>query len=294
MSEHEIDRIKVVIVSGLSGAGKTVALRALEDSGFFCIDNLPVTLIESFLSAMESRTDINNIGIGVDIREKTFLGEAYRIISELKHRYLIQILFLESEKDVMIRRFKETRRPHPMITSGAVTSIEAAIDEEKKQLAVLRESADRIVDTSNYSPHQLRQLITTSYGTAESTQKLNIVFISFGYKFGVPQNADLLFDVRFLPNPYFVPSLRPLTGLDKDVASYVLACKETSELISRLNDLLDFLIPHYMKEGRSYLVVGVGCTGGMHRSPVIVQELAKKVQLSFGIEPAIIHRDINQ
>ncbi len=294
MSEHENSRIRVVIVSGRSGAGKTVALRALEDSGFFCIDNLPVNLIESFLSAIETRTDIHNIGIGVDIREKNFLGDAYTIISELKKRYLIEILFLEADKDVMIRRFKETRRPHPIITGGAAESLEEAIEEEKRRLDVIRESADKIVDTSTYTPHQLRQFLISTFGQAESAQKLNITFISFGYKFGIPQTADLLFDVRFLPNPYFVLSLRPLTGLDKDVASFVLSGKETWELLSRLNDLLDFLIPQYVKEGRTYLVVCVGCTGGRHRSPVLVQELAKKVHQHHGIEPTVIHRDIGQ
>jgi len=292
MLEDGESRLGVVIVSGLSGAGKTVALRALEDTGFFCIDNLPVTLIESFLSTIKSRVNIQNVGIGVDIREKTFLGDAYRIISSLKERYSIEILFLEAEKEVMIRRFKETRRPHPMITSKAAADIEEAIDKEKSQLSVLRESADKIVDTSNYTPHQLRQLIISAYGHADAKKGLNIALLSFGYKFGIPQNADLLFDVRFLPNPYFVPSLRQLNGLDKQVADYVLSSPDTWELLSRLNNLLDFLIHRYVKEGRSYLIAGVGCTGGKHRSPAIAQELARNIKGHHGIEVTIIHRDI--
>jgi UPF0042 nucleotide-binding protein len=292
MPEDGNSRLGVVIVSGLSGAGKTVALRALEDTGFFCIDNLPVTLIESFLSTIKSRVNSQNVGIGVDIREKTFLGEAYRIISSLKERYSIEILFLEAEKEVMIRRFKETRRPHPMITSKVAADIEEAIDKEKSQLSILRESADKIVDTSNYTPHQLRQLIISSYGHTDSKRGLNITLISFGYKFGTPQSADLLFDVRFLPNPFFVTALRQLNGLDKKVAGYVLASPDTWELLTRLNNLLDFLIPRYVKEGRSYLIAGVGCTGGKHRSPAIVQELAKNIKEHHGIEVAIIHRDI--
>ena len=292
MPEDGNSRLGVVIVSGLSGAGKTVALRALEDTGFFCIDNLPVTLIESFLSTIKSRVNSQNVGIGVDIREKTFLGEAYRIISSLKERYSIEILFLEAEKEVMIRRFKETRRPHPMITSKVAADIEEAIDKEKSQLSILRESADKIVDTSNYTPHQLRQLIISSYGHTDSKRGLNITLISFGYKFGTPQSADLLFDVRFLPNPFFVTALRQLNGLDKKVAGYVLASPDTWELLTRLNNLLDFLIPRYVKEGRSYLIAGVGCTGGKHRSPAIVQELAKNIKDHHGIEVAIIHRDI--
>jgi UPF0042 nucleotide-binding protein len=292
MPEDGNSRLGVVIVSGLSGAGKTVALRALEDTGFFCIDNLPVTLIESFLSTIKSRVNSQNVGIGVDIREKTFLGEAYRIISSLKERYSIEILFLEAEKEVMIRRFKETRRPHPMITSKVAADIEEAIDKEKSQLSILRESADKIVDTSNYTPHQLRQLIISSYGHTDSKRGLNITLISFGYKFGTPQSADLLFDVRFLPNPFFVTALRQLNGLDKKVAGYVFASPDTWELLTRLNNLLDFLIPRYVKEGRSYLIAGVGCTGGKHRSPAIVQELAKNIKEHHGIEVAIIHRDI--
>ncbi len=292
MPEDGNSRLGVVIVSGLSGAGKTVALRALEDTGFFCIDNLPVTLIESFLSTIKSRVTSQNVGIGVDIREKTFLGEAYRIICSLKERYSIEILFLEAEKEVMIRRFKETRRPHPMITSKVAADIEEAIDKEKSQLSILRESADKIVDTSNYTPHQLRQLIISSYGHTDSKRGLNITLISFGYKFGTPQSADLLFDVRFLPNPFFVTALRQLNGLDKKVAGYVMASPDTWELLTRLNNLLDFLIPRYVKEGRAYLSAGVGCTGGKHRSPVIVQELAKNIKEHHGIEVVIVHRDI--
>lgn len=294
MPEEGSTKLKVVIVSGLSGAGKTVALRALEDIGFFCIDNLPVTLIESFLSNIDSRVNIHNVGIGVDIREKTFLGDAYRIITSLKERYIIEILFLEAEKEVMIRRFKETRRPHPMVSRKGGVSLEEAIEEEQRQLTVLRESADKIIDTSNYTPHQLRYLVISSYGQAESIQKLNIVLLSFGYKFGIPQNADLLFDVRFLPNPYFVPSLKSLTGQDEEVADYVLSHDDTVELIDKLDGLLDFLIPRYINEGRSYLAIGVGCTGGRHRSPVIVQELATHIKESHGIDAAIIHRDIGQ
>ena len=192
----------------------------------------------------------------------------------------------------MIRRFKETRRPHPMITSKVAADIEEAIDKEKSQLSILRESADKIVDTSNYTPHQLRQLIISSYGHTDSKRGLNITLISFGYKFGTPQSADLLFDVRFLPNPFFVTALRQLNGLDKKVAGYVLASPDTWELLTRLNNLLDFLIPRYVKEGRSYLIAGVGCTGGKHRSPAIVQELAKNIKEHHGIEVAIIHRDI--
>jgi len=287
----ENSKLRIVIVSGLSGAGKTVALRALEDSGFFCIDNLPVTLIESFLSTIDSG-GITNIGIGVDIREKSFLGDAYRIITSVQEQHNVETLFIEADRDVMIRRFKETRRPHPMVVINKKLRLEDAVDEERRQLMVLRESADRIVDTSNYTAHQLRYMVMSTYGQVETLQKLNLALISFGYKYGIPQNADLLFDVRFLPNPYFIPSLKPFTGLNKEVADYVLASVDTAELLERLENLFDFLIPRYISEGRVYLSIGIGCTGGMHRSPVIVEEIAKYMKKRHSIDASIIHRDI--
>jgi UPF0042 nucleotide-binding protein len=285
-------RTEVVIVSGLSGAGKTVALRALEDIGYFCIDNLPVALLEPFLTAISAGIDIKKIGIGVDIREKAFLPNAYQILSALKGQYKIEILFLEAEKDVVVRRFKETRRPHQMLSIQGEVSIENAIDEEKKHLSVLRDSADKIIDTSNYTPHHLRHLIFSTYGNIDSTQKLNISLISFGYKFGVPQNLDLLFDVRFLPNPYFVPELKPLKGPDAVVADFVLGNENAREFLSRITSLLDFLIPNYIKEGRFYLVIGIGCTGGRHRSPAIVEEISRYISNKHDIKPGVIHRDM--
>ena len=259
-------KLRVIIISGLSGAGKTVALRALEDSGYFCIDNLPVTLIESFLSTIDSGS-LSHIGISVDIRDKSFLRDAYRILTSLQESHFVEILFFEADRDVMIRRFKETRRPHPMMSIKRGISLEEAVEEEKLQLAVLRESADKIVDTSRYTPHQLRYMVISSYGRSDSVQKLEVALISFGYKYGIPQNADLLFDVRFLPNPYFIPSLKPFTGLNKEVSDFVLSNVDSMELMERLENLFDFLIPRYIAEGRAYLSIGIGCTGGMHRSP---------------------------
>ncbi len=289
---------KVVIVSGLSGAGKTVALRSLEDSGYFCIDNLPVTLIEPFLST-NKKGDIKKVGIGVDIREKEFLSDAYRVFSTLKKHYRIEILFLEAEMSVMLRRYKETRRPHPMLSSTSKEhkelNIEQAIEEEKKLLSAIRNVADRIIDTSSYTPHQLRHLITSTYNlllTDEEAQGINMAVISFGYKFGIPQSVDILFDIRFLPNPYFIPELKPLKGTDAPVHDFVVKHDETKGFLFHLTSMMDFLIPHYIKEGRAYLVVGIGCTGGMHRSPVIVGELAKYIRQKHNIKPDIIHRDM--
>lgn len=285
-------RIEVVVVSGLSGAGKTVALRALEDIGYFCIDNLPVTLIEPFLSTIKTGESIKKIGIGVDIREKFFLADVYHILSALKRHYNIKVLFLEAEKEVMVRRYKETRRPHPMVSLSGEMSIEAAIEEEMTYLSGMREAADRIVDTSTYTPHQLRHLIISTHGNNETAQGLTVSIISFGFKYGVPADIDLLFDVRFLPNPYFVPELKALRGTDAVVADFVLKRDETREFLSRLTALIDFLMPHYIREGRSYLVIGMGCTGGRHRSPAVVEEIAQHIRMKHGLEPTITHRDI--
>lgn len=282
----------VVIVSGLSGAGKTVALRALEDIGYFCIDNLPVTLIEPFLSIIENKQNIEKIGISVDIRERGFLSDVYHILSSLKRHYNIEILFLEAEKEVIIRRYKETRRPHPMLSIIGGTNIESAIEEEMSLLSVIREAADKIIDTSNYTPHQLRHIISSTYGTVDENERINISLVSFGYKFGVPQNADLLFDVRFLPNPYFIAELKPLKGTDSAVYDFVMKNDETKEFLGNINRLMDFLIPRYIKEGRTYLVIGVGCTGGRHRSPAIVLEIAQHIYEKHGIKPNVIHRDM--
>ncbi len=295
LSPHNVSAspfLRIIIISGLSGAGKTVALRALEDIGYFCIDNLPVTLIESFLSAIETGKDIQKIGIGVDIREKGFLAGAYQIISDLKVKYSIEILFFEAEREVMLRRYRETRRPHPMLSIRGEMDIETAIEEERAMLSVIRDAADKIIDTSNYTPHQLRYLITSTYGEFKETQGIIVSLISFGYKFGVPQNADLLFDVRFLPNPYFIPELKPLKGTDAVVSDFVLDNESTRDFLSQLTAMLDFLMPHYVREGRAYLVIGVGCTGGMHRSPAIVENIAKYIKEKHGIKPNVIHRDM--
>ncbi|MGD0282566.1 MAG: RNase adapter RapZ [Dissulfurispiraceae bacterium] len=290
----ETPPIEVIIVSGLSGAGKTVTLRALEDAGYFCIDNLPVTLIEPFLSAIRSAGNIRKIGIGVDIREHVFLSDAYRIIASLKSRYNIRILFLDAEREVMVRRFKETRRPHPMVPITGEMNLEKAIDEERRLLSVIREAADIVLDTSNYTPHQLRHRIISMHGAGDPHDTgLKVTIISFGFKFGAPQDLDILLDVRFLPNPFFIEDLKPLKGTDAAVADFVLKSGETGEFLSRTGALLDFMLPYYIKEGRSYLIIGIGCTGGRHRSPAIVEELAKGIRSAHNVAVNVVHRDID-
>lgn len=284
--------IRVKIISGLSGAGKTIALRALEDIGYFCIDNLPVNLIESFLLTVTAGGKIRNIGIGIDIREKDFLGDAYQILSGLRKLYSVEVLFFEAESEVMLRRYKETRRPHPIMSLNKSMSMDKAIEEEKSFLAAIRESADRIIDTSNYSPHQLRNTITEYYGSLRAEQAINITIMSFGFKFGVPQNLDLLFDARFLSNPYFIPELKQMKGTDKAVADFVLKQDETREYLGHITEMLEFLIPRYIKEGRTYLVIGIGCTGGRHRSPAIAGDISGFIEENLFLKPMVIHRDM--
>jgi UPF0042 nucleotide-binding protein len=282
----KIGKPLIVIITGLSGSGKTVALRALEDSGFFCVDNLPITLIDSFLSiSVEKRVD-NKIGIGIDIREKDFLREIGDVLSNLKKRYRVEILYLEADKDVLIRRFKETRRPHPL---GG--ELEKAIMDEKKALTALKEASDKIIDTSSFTPHQLREYIKIMFGVKTSEKKMTLTLISFGFKYGVPQNVDLLFDARFLPNPNFVPELKELSGVDKSVSDYVFKHRVSNSYVKKIKDLIDFVIPLYIKEGRTYVTIGIGCTGGNHRSPAIVERLNRFLK-KYPLEINIVHRDL--
>ena len=276
----------IVIITGLSGSGKTVALRALEDSDFFCVDNLPIALIDLFVSIVSKNKELKKIGIGIDIREKGFLSEVGKVLKTLRNKYRTEILFLEAEKDILLRRFKETRRPHPL---GG--NIEDAIRIEKERLSLLKEEADRIVDTSSYTPHQLRQFVTSLYRGRKGKKLMTVVLISFGFKFGTPQNIDLLFDVRFLPNPNFVPELKALKGTDKKVSDYVFKKQVTKAFLNKMKELIDFLIPLYIREGRSYLTIAIGCTGGNHRSPAIVERMQGYLK-KHPIDLSIVHRDI--
>jgi RNase adapter protein RapZ len=293
-AEDKIPRIRgtvrpprIVIISGLSGSGKTVALRAVEDLNFFCVDNLPVSLIGSLISRITEDTGIKNLAIGVDIREKEFLSDIDRALRGMRVKHRVEILFLEAETEVLVRRFKETRRPHPL---GG--ELEDAIRKERGDLSGLRDNADRVIDTSSFSPHQLREMIFSLYGPQNGLKDMTVTLISFGFKYGVPQNIDLLFDVRFLPNPNFVPELKHLNGTDKRVAAYVFQQPETKEFMIKIRQLLDFLIPLYIREGRSYLSIAVGCTGGNHRSPAIVGKMAAFIGKG-NVDPRVIHRDMS-
>jgi UPF0042 nucleotide-binding protein len=285
----KILRPTIVIITGLSGSGKTVALRALEDGGFFCVDNLPITLIDMFIGQLVKTGDIKKIGIGIDIREQAFLSKIDTALLHLRKKYRIEIIFLDAEKGTLIRRFKETRRPHPLSASGI--DIESSIDEEREMLVPLRKEADRIIDTSSYTPHQLRQLIASLYSITSKERALALTLISFGFKYGIPQNIDLLFDVRFLPNPNFVPDLKELRGIDPQVKKFIFEKTETKEFIKKLKGLLNFLLPLYVKEGKAYLTIGIGCTGGRHRSPAIIEDIAAFIK-DRSVDVNIIHRDL--
>lgn len=282
----------IVIITGLSGSGKTVALRTLEDNGFFCVDNLPITLIEPFVSTVSGGNHNKRIGIGIDVRERKFFPSFESVLNDLKKGYYMEIIYLEADKDVIIRRFRETRRPHPLLSED-IRDIERAIEEEKRMLKPLRDVSDRVVDTTSFTPHQLRSHISSFFRPLSSVASpLVITIISFGFKYGAPPNLDLLFDVRFLPNPNFVPSLKELKGTDRKVQDFVYEKTASREFLRKVSDLIDFLIPHYIDEGKRYLTMGFGCTGGRHRSPAIVEYMSSYIKERHSIESEVIHRDI--
>jgi len=279
-------RSRILIVSGLSGSGKTVALRAVEDAGFYCVDNIPVSLISSLIDKITRQSGSRHIAIGIDIREKEFLGDINAAVALIRKKFSLQILYLEAEPEVLVRRFKETRRPHPL-----PGSLEEAIMAEKKVVAGLKANADRVIDTTTLSPHELRKLVTSLYAPKAGHTDIAVSIISFGFKYGIPQNIDLLFDVRFLPNPHFVPGLRELTGRDKKVSDFVFSHPATKQFMKKVKDLLGFLIPHYIREGKSYISIAFGCTGGKHRSPAITEEISRFMEKKK-LDRHIIHRDI--
>jgi UPF0042 nucleotide-binding protein len=285
-------RLDVVIVTGLSGSGKSTAIRVLEDLGFYCIDNLPVVLMPRFLELCESSLEtLSRVALGVDIREREFLASFPSVLEELRRGdYRVQLVFLDASDDVLVRRFGETRRPHPLGGDGGPLE---GIRRERQELGELRERADRIVDTTALTVHQLRDELRSIFETADSAGGLNLVLVSFGFKFGVPNNVDLLFDVRFLPNPFFVEELRNKTGIDEAVAGHVFDREEARGFVQRVEDLLRFTLPLYRKEGRTYVTVAVGCTGGHHRSVAIVERLSADLACD-GHRVQVRHRDIQR
>ncbi len=287
MKTRKKHQLSTIILTGLSGAGKTIALNAFEDSGYFCVDNIPVPLIKTFVHLSYKTPAISKIAVGVDIRERKFSANLVEAISSLKRSRKVEIIFLEAKDNVLMRRFKETRRPHPL----GYKDLKKAICKEVKILSDIRRESDRIIDTSSLSPHQLRKVVTGFYlGGKEKTMAVSL--ISFGYKYGIPAEVDLLFDVRFLPNPNFIEKLKPFDGTTKKVKNFVLRKKETKNFLDKLYSLLEFLIQRYRVEGRPYLTIGIGCTGGRHRSPAIVEKI-KGILEKQKLNVSVIHRDIH-
>jgi UPF0042 nucleotide-binding protein len=284
--------LKLVVITGLSGAGKSHALKCFEDVGYFCVDNLPPALLPTFVELCHQQGgEIKNVALGIDIRERVFFADLTGILQRSKDLgHSVELLFLEARAPVLVRRFSESRRPHPLLPELPVLE---GVRFEKERLAEIRAHADRIIDTSNLSVHDLRDLLSRHFTQEQSARRLTISLITFGYKFGVPYDIDLLFDVRFLRNPYFVPDLKPLTGEDPRVRSYVLDDPDAKGFLDRLEQFFAYMIPIFERERRSYLNVGIGCTGGRHRSVVI----AKRLQESFssaGHHVTLSHRDLTK
>ncbi len=285
-------RLEVVIVSGLAGSGKSTAIHVLEDLGYYCIDNLPIVLIPRFLELCEASLEsINRVALGVDLRERQFFGEYARVLDELRGAgYALQIIFLDASDDVLLRRFSETRRPHPVAGDGLPID---GIRRERELLAGLRERADRIVDTTALTVHQLRDQLHGLFRDPVAADQLTVQLVSFGYKFGVPTDADMVLDARFLANPFFVEELRPRTGCDPAVASFVLERDEAREFLRCSEGLLGFILPLYRREGKSYFTIAVGCTGGRHRSVALVERLARAIA-ERGHRVQVRHRDMQR
>jgi RNase adapter protein RapZ len=272
-STHAAEK-QILLITGMSGSGKSTATRALEDAGFFCIDNLPVALLPKLVEMAATSAQPSKLALVVDARDRMYLRDAPAAIGEVRnHGHRLAVLFLDSTDDVLQRRFSETRRRHPLAPAGTVAD---GILAERAALKDLREMADEVIDTSALNVHDLKRVIQARY-SSEQANAPSISIMSFGYRYGVPSQADLVFDVRFLPNPYFVPELKALTGKDEHVSRYVLERPETAEFLSRVEGLCRFLLPRYQKEGKAYVTLALGCTGGKHRSVAIAHELSRRL-----------------
>jgi RNase adapter protein RapZ len=279
---------ELVILTGLSGSGKLSALKTFEDLGYYSVDNLPLELVPSFADLVRQSAEIKRAALVVDVREGMRLDEFPAILKKVRKVLPTRVLFLEASEDALIRRFSETRRPHPMGRSNTVVK---SIRAERKRLDPIRNVADIVLDTTKFNVHDLRAHINSQFEREETGRGLVISSNSFGFKNGVPTEADLVFDVRFLPNPHFVPEFRKLTGKDPRVAKYVLQFPQTKEFLDKTTEMLKFLLPHYIKEGKSYLTVAFGCTGGQHRSVFIAEEMKKRLaQEGYRVNTA--HRDM--
>ena len=288
-SEHvDSSRAELVIITGLSGAGKATALKALEDLGYYAVDNLPVGLLPKFAELAKDSANVRHAAVVIDIREGENLKRFPAIFQRLKGRVPSTILYLESDERTLMRRFSETRRPHPL---GTESSVMKSVRMERERLAPIRKVADHIIDTSKFNVHELRSVIEDKFRDGNEQTQIRIDITSFGYRHGVPPDSDLIFDVRFLPNPNYIPEFKNLTGRHPRVARYIRSFPQTVEFIDRISELLIYLIPHYIREGKSYLTIGFGCTGGHHRSVMIAGEIRKRLARA-GFKVKETHRDI--
>lgn len=277
--------MNILIVTGMSGAGKKTTMTMLEDLGYFCVDNLPIALIPKFTELLDNpHSEMNKVAIGIDIR--TGLSNATDALDAYGD---YEILFLESSDEALIKRFKETRRPHPYVADGR---IEDGIKKERKELASIKKKANYVIDTSRLLTRELKAQITDIFSNHKAFENIYITILSFGYKYGIPTDADLVFDVRFLPNPYYIEELKPKTGNDKEVFDYVMGYSEADTFINKLEDMLRFLIPNYIAEGKNQLVIAVGCTGGKHRSVTLANEIGKRLTQAEEYSIKVEHRDI--
>ena len=284
--------LKLVVISGLSGSGKSHALKCFEDVGYFCIDNLPPALLPTFVELCHQQGgEIKYVALGIDVRERVFFSNLVEILERVKALgHAVELVFLEAREEVLVRRFSESRRPHPLLPDLPVLE---GVRFEKERLADLRRHADRIIDTSDLTVHELRELLIRQFRQEGAPHRLTISLVTFGFKFGVPYDIDLLFDVRFLRNPFFVPDLKPLTGEDPRVRNYVLTDPDAVAFIGQLEGLFKFLIPLFERERRSYVNVGLGCTGGRHRSVAIAGRLQESFSV-LGYQVTVAHRDLNR
>jgi RNase adapter protein RapZ len=282
------DGAELVIITGMSGSGKASALKAFEDLGYYCVDNLPVELIPRFAELALQSGEIPRTALVVDVREGSQLDRLPAILNSVMRLLPTRVIYLEASDAVLLRRFSETRRPHPL---GTDTPVRASLTTERRQLRPIRAIADLVIDTSKFNVHELRAHLTDRFKKqAGGDRTILVSCVSFGYKHGVPDDADLVFDVRFLPNPHFVPEFRPLSGRHPRVAKYIRSFPQTKEFINRISDLLVYLLPHYVREGKSYLTISFGCTGGQHRSVMIAEDVRKRLRKA-GYKVKVVHRD---
>lgn len=285
--------MKLVIVTGMSGAGKGTAVKIMEDMGYYCVDNLPIPLVEQFVDfTLQSEDELEKVAVSIDIRNSNALSELEEVLERIRQKGIrFEILFLEAEDSVLVKRYKETRRSHPLAGGGR---IDKGIGLERKKLAFLKEQADYIIDTSRLLQRELKAELERIFVRDEDYRNLYITVLSFGFKYGIPTDSDLVFDVRFLPNPYYVEGLRQKTGNDIEIQDFVMQYKEAHEFLDKLEDMIKFLIPNYVTEGKTQLVISIGCTGGKHRSVTLANELYDRLKecSDYGIK--IEHRDIGK